>query len=385
MAFLNTTCKSDRNNGILRVPTDFSTITEAIKNAESGNWIILAPGIYYEKNIDINKAVTVSSEWKLTGEESKISETIIDAGDEILFNINADSIEISGLSIINGDHTLNISTNVKIMHNRFKDNLDGMSFESGGGGYVGYNYAENDRDDALDLDIVRNEDNKGSDIIVEHNTFINCNDDGIEIRLFTYPDQNIRYTIRNNIITGSNNAGIQLISYDLFTGKSFYIHNNIISGCKTGLGCMEGSNTSEDMSGASKMDEKVFFYNNTVIGNKMGATGGNNVIALNNVIAANDIGGFKRFGSGSAVLNNLFYQNGVDDFIEMNEAVVMNGNIFSKDPLLNNNSYVPGINSPCIDAGTRRYESNGTVILEIVVDNFTGTAPDIGAVEYDGL
>jgi hypothetical protein len=384
----NIGCRADRLNDekhynrILKVPKDFPTIAEAIRNADNSDLIIIAPGTYLEKNIDINKAVTVSSEWKLTGAESKISETIIDAGDEILFNINADSIEISGLSIINGDHTLNITANVKIMYNRFKDNLDGMSFESGGGGYVGYNYAENDRDDALDLDIVRDEKSEGSDIIVEHNTFINSHDDGIEIRFFSFPDQNIHYTIRGNVIKGSKNAGVQLISYDLFTGKSFNIHNNIISGCKTGLGCMEGSNTSEDLSGASKMDELICFYNNTVTGNKMGATGGNRVIALNNVIANNELGGFKRFGPSSAIINNLFFQNGDDDFIDLNDSVVQNGNVFSHDPLLDNMNYFSGKNSLCVDAGLKTYEINGVVIIEIPPENIIGSAPDIGAVEY---
>jgi hypothetical protein len=378
--------KQDENKeeyeNILKVPSVFPTIAKAVESSGNGDLILVAPGKYIENNIEINKKITISSEWKLTADISHIDETIIDSEDKILFTIVADGVEISGLMLINGNHTLDISSNVTIMHNHFINNLDGMSFESGGGGYVGYNYAINDRDDALDLDIVNDGEESGSDILVEHNTFINCNDDGIEIRLFTYPDQNIRYTIRNNVITGSNNAGIQLISYDLFTGKSFYIHNNIISGCKTGLGCMEGSNTSEDLSGASKMDELVCFYNNTVTGNKMGATGGNRVIAMNNVIANNEIGGFKRFGPSSAILNNLFFHNGDDDFVDLNDKVVKEGNIFSHDPLLDEISFIPASTSPCIDAGLKTYQFNGETLIEIPAESIIGSAPDIGACEY---
>jgi len=379
---LNKTCQNSNQEGIIKVPEEISTIEKAVKAAKAGDRIILSPGTYFEKNIVINKAVTISSEWKLSGDESIIDKTIIDSDDKILFSIEADGVEISGLKIINGDHTLNISANVTIMHNHFIQNHDGVSFESSGGGYVGYNIMENDGDDGIDLDIRSGEDDHGSNILVEHNTIINSNDDGIEIRLFTYPDQNINYIIRENTIIGSKNAGIQLISYDEFTGKVFQIHHNIIRGCKTGLGCMEGSNTREDLSGASKMDELVSFFNNSLIDNQMGATGGNNIIAFNNVVMGNTLGGFKRFGSKSAIINNLFYMNGGEDFIEINESAARSGNIFSTDPLLDKNTFTPAANSPCIDAGKVKYELND-LLPGVPAKYISGTAPDIGAIEFN--
>ncbi|MBT3384958.1 MAG: hypothetical protein HN955_11620 [Prolixibacteraceae bacterium] len=386
-AFISIKCIADEpvleleNRKIIKVPNDFPSIAQAIENAQNGDWIILAPGEYFESEIEINKAITVSSEWKLTKDESKIEQTIIDSEDKILFSIHADGVEISGLKIINGNHTLDVEAKVSIIHNRFKDNLDGMSFESGGGGYVAYNYAENDRDDPLDIDIIKNDEDNGTDILVEHNTFINSNDDGIEIRLFTYPNQNINYTIRENIIIGSKKTGIQLISYDEYTGKVFHIHNNIITGCMVGLGCMDGSGTQEDLTGALKMDELVYLYNNTLVGNKMGATGGKNMVAVNNVVAENELGGFKLFGASSAIVNNLFYQNGGDDFIEINKAAKKSENTFSIDPLLENVSYAPNEKSPCIDAGVAKYVK-GIDVLEIPSEYIFGSAPDIGAVEY---
>ena len=373
----------NRDGRILKVPTEFSTIEMAVKNSENGDWIILAPGKYFEMKIDIEKSVTISSEWKISGDELKIEENIIDSQDSILFNIKADGVEISGLKIINGDHPLNITARATIKNNHFVGNLDAMSFEGSGGGYVGYNTVENDRDDGLDLDIRSGEQNKGSDIIVEYNTIMNSHDDGIEIRLYNYPDQNINYIVRGNRISGSQNAGIQIISYDIFTGKVFQIHHNIISGCKTGLGCMEGSNTREDMTGASKMDELVLFYNNTLVDNQMGATGGNNIIAVNNLVQGNSLGGFKRFSANSVVINNLFYQNGGEDLIAFNESVTKEGNIFSVDPLLDKTSFIPAVNSPCIDAGKTKYELNSESILEVPSEYISGTAPDIGAIELN--
>ncbi len=338
---------------IIRVPSDFKTIAEAVEKAINGDWIIIAPGIYHEREIVINKSVAVSSEWKMTGDEKAIEQTIIDAGNKTLFTITADSVEISGLHIRNGDHTLNILANVVIRNNHFVNNLDAMSFEGPGGGYVGYNVIENDRDDGIDLDIGAEKDNPGSDITIEHNTIVNSHDDGIEIRLFSEPDQNIKYDIHNNIIVGSKNAGIQLISYDVFTGKEFRIHHNIFRGCKTALGCMEGSKTREDLSGATMMDEWVFFFNNTVIGNQMGATGGNQIIAINNVIAGNTQGGFKKFGPKSVIVNNLFYGNGGEDFVEVHESAKKDHNIFSLDPKLDQITFEPAPDSPCLGAGKR--------------------------------
>ena len=371
-------CKNPR---ILKVPAEFPTIAAAVAKSDEGNWIIISPGTYAENEIEINKSITISSEWKLSGDESKIDKTIIDAEDKRLFIIKAHGVEVSGLRIINGDHTLDISAEVTISHNHFVNNLDGMSFESGGGGYAGYNIAENDRDDALDLDITVDEENSGSDILVEYNLFINSHDDGIEIRLFKPKNQNINYIIRKNQIIGSNNAGIQLISYDEFTGKVFDIHHNIFINCKTGLGCMGGAKTREDLTGASKMDERVYFYNNTIIGCNMGATGGNNIQAFNNLVSGNLLGGFKMFGPDCSILNNLFFRNAGNDFTEIDPAVIRSGNIFSQDPLIDENTYLPAENSLCIDAGIISIEIDGMELLRISPEDFTGDAPDLGAIE----
>ncbi|MBG0860021.1 MAG: hypothetical protein IQL11_10985 [Bacteroidales bacterium] len=387
LCFFSTACNlksghiKNEDGQILKVPSDYQTIANAVENSSDGDWIILAPGTYYEMKIDLNKSVAISSEWKISGDVSKIDQTIIDSQDSILFNLMKDGIEISGLRIINGDHPLNITAKATIKYNHFVRTLDAMSFEGSGGGYAGYNTVENDRDDGLDLDIRLGGNNRGSDIVIENNTIINSNDDGMEIRLYDYPNQNIHYTIRENKITGSNNAGIQIISYDIFTGKTFDIHHNIIQNCKVGLGCMEGTNTRENIAGATTMDELICFYNNTLIDNQMGATGGNSLIAVNNIVMGNTLGGFKKFGRNSAAINNLFFSNGGDDFVDFNESVKMEGNIFSSDPYIDNNTFMPSSNSLCIDAGRKKFEQNGKILIEVPEKYISGSVPDIGAVE----
>jgi hypothetical protein len=289
-------------------------------------------------------------------------------------------VEISGLTIVNGDHTLDIHARVSVKYNLMFDNLDAVSMEGGGGGYVGYNLFDNNGDEGIDLDINQN----GSDILIEYNHILYSNDDGIEIRLFDTPNQNIHYEIRYNTIEWSNNAALQIISYDVYTGKEFNIHHNIFKNCKTGLGCMGGANTSEDLSGAPLMDERIYFYNNTMLGNDMGATGGNDIIAINNIVSGNTIGGFKRFGKNSIIANNLFYDNMDHDFIEIDNLAEQYDNMLTEDPLLDEITLMPGNDSPAIDAGLDKLILEEITVIEITSDFYSGPAPDLGAVESMG-
>jgi hypothetical protein len=166
---------------IINVPSDFQTIALAVQNSKAGDTIILSPGTYNEKNIEINNPVTISSEWIITGDEALIDQTIINPTDAILFSVNSDDVEISGLNIMNGDHTLDINARVTVKYNHFDNNIDPVSMETGGGGYVGYNIIENSGDDGIDLDIGISGSYTGSDILIEHNRIVNSADDGIEI------------------------------------------------------------------------------------------------------------------------------------------------------------------------------------------------------------
>jgi hypothetical protein len=375
------TNKTEQGN-TLKVPSEYSTIAAAVEKAQKGDVIIIAPGMYNEKEIELTKAITITSEWKLSGDESIIDKTIIDSEKAKLFLVRKDGVEISGLKIINGDHTIEVVAKTTIIHNHFSGNLDAISMEAGAGGYVAHNIIENDKDDGLDIDIGADSDEAiGSDVIVEYNTIINSHDDGIEIRLFSRPNQNIKYTIRKNTIIGSGNAGIQLISYDLPTGKEFYISKNIFISCKTALGCMEGAQTVENLVGASKMDEPVYFFNNTIVNNRMGATGGNTIYAFNNVVMNNKEGGFKRFGKNSIARNNIFYKNGGPYFIEFSEDAIIEDNLLERDPQINLKNFSLFEGSPAINAGVNKLVVKGKTAINIPAKNIAGLRVDLGAIE----
>jgi hypothetical protein len=366
----------------LKVPSEYTTIAAAVEKAQKGDVIIIAPGIYKEKEIELTKAITITSEWKLSGDESIIDKTIIDAEKAKLFLVRNDGVEISGLKIINGDHTIEVVAKATIIHNHLSGNLDAISMEAGAGGYVGHNIIENDNDDGLDIDIGADSDEAiGSDVIVEYNSIINSHDDGIEIRLFSRPNQNVKYTIRKNTFIGSGNTGIQLISYDLPTGKEFYISENIFKNCKTALGCMEGAQTVENLEGASKMDEPVYFFNNTIVGNRMGATGGNTIYAFNNLLVNNKEGGFKRFGMNSIVRNNIFYNNGGSNLIELSKGAIVKANLLDRNPQINLTNFSLADGSPAINAGVNELVVNGKPAITIPANNIEGSGVDLGAIE----
>jgi hypothetical protein len=108
------------------------------------------------------------------------------------------------------------------------------------------------------------------------------------------------------------------------------------------------------------------------------------MIAINNIMAGNTIGGFKRFGENSAIANNLFYNNEGNDLIEINNSVEPYDNIFTEDPLLDEVTLRPGINSPCIDAGLDKFILDEISVIEISPEEYSGSAPDIGAMESNG-
>lgn len=283
---------------VLHVPSQYPDVAAAVQAAMAGDTIELAKGTYKAQEITIEKAITV------TGQE-----VTIDANGKVLFFIKAMGVTINGLTIINGDHPLEISARAIITNNHFINNRDAISMEGESGGYIADNLIENDRDDGIDCDIGDDAGPlTGSDIVITHNTILNSHDDGIEIRLFSRPNQLIHYDISHNTIQGSRNAGIQLISYDVPTGKIFNIHHNTIRHCKVGLGCMAGGRTDEDLNGAAKMEETVYLYSNTIVDNQLAATGGNHMIVHNNYMPE----GVAHFGPRSQLANNQMPQRILD-------------------------------------------------------------------------
>ena len=147
---------------------------------------------------------------------------------------------IHGFTIRNADDGITATDYFDLIHCRVTETTDGIDYE-GGGGIVRHCLFDRNRDDAIDLD--------GATVaLIEQCELMDNGDDGIEVRLhpFQGPDT-LDIIVRDNLIAGNREDGIQLIGYDVLTARRFRIEGNRITGnAKAGIGMMSGANTRED-------------------------------------------------------------------------------------------------------------------------------------------
>ncbi|MFZ2406469.1 MAG: right-handed parallel beta-helix repeat-containing protein, partial [Methylobacter sp.] len=365
----------------INVPGDQPSIAAAVGAANSGDVIVIAPGTYTEPSVIlIDKPLTITSQWHETGDEQFINRTVLDGVNkshslfETVDNFGV-NVEISGLTFTRFAKPVVINDSAVIRQNFFTDNgSDAVSFEGTGYGYAGFNTIEDSGDDGIDVDA------KEGTLTIEFNKIRNNGDDGVEVRLMTGSQPNMRYSIHDNIFSGNNEDGLQLIDYSGDSGRVFDIYNNVFdSNAMAGLGCMPGGNTTENFGGAGIV-ERVNFHNNTVLNNAVGVTGGDNFIALNNIVANNTTAGVKRLRADSVLAHSIFFNNGP----HISDAITDTGNIFDVDPLYDPVTYRLLTGSPSIDSGVATFTWNGLTVLNLGSANFLGTAPDLGAKEFGG-
>jgi hypothetical protein len=387
----------------LIVPIEYSTIQAAINSASPGDTIVVQSGTYYE-NVSIDKHITLTAA-SYDPDDPTQNTTIIDGGtSNLLATIDifpgiSPMPTIRGFVIMNGSDGISAHSESVIENNYFVAGGDQVDYETGSGGINRYNVYFASGDDGIDLDSMNRP------LTIENNRFMYNGDDGIEIRLYdnNAPSEVITFTIQNNEIIGSGEDGIQLIDYtqSLDTNRRYVINNNLIANCDyAGIGLMPDQNSVEDYSGADII-EAVRVYNNTLYGNDYGISGGDNLVAFNNVIANSITMGAWRVqgpeGANSVVAYTLFYNNGVD----ADQSSLGAGNVFGQEPGFLN---LPGTgpdgmwgtvdddfsglillsDSPAIDAGTAQYLANsGEAIPPDPITGFHGTAPDLGWQEFD--
>jgi len=358
------------------VPTEIQTLKQAIEEAGPGDTILLEPGVY-EENVYVSKPLHVTSRFLMTGLETYVYETIVDGRGKTVFTIEGPlegAVTLTGLTIRNGDDGIMASAVVNLFHNLVTRCEDGIDYETGGGGILRENVFRENEDDGIDLDGTLHY------VVIENNKIFDNEDDGIEIRLHSYQGDSSFCRISGNQIYRNQEDGIQFIDYPDLTPRVYVLERNVIFDNEmAGIGCMDQGDTREDYRGAP-IPEPIYLFNNTIAGNEYGITGGANLISVNNLILHSRTTGAYNNSGNSIHSFCLFHGNETD--LDNGQAD-MNSCLF-QDPLLTQ-SYYPLEGSPCIDGGTTLFISGSDTIVLIPETEFTGSNPEIGAIEYTRL
>ncbi len=360
-------------SGTLRVPEDYATIQDAVNAAGNGDTILVGPGTYAGGILISGKSVTLTSHYQTAGDPSLVNQTIISGGaPAVNVAASAPNTIVEGFHFVGGNKSVQFFGNGgQALDNFFDDTgSDAVSFENVGGVARG-NHFFSPGDDGVDVDAAT------GNIVIEDNIFEFAGDDGIEIRNQNYTGPHVTHTIRNNTITGSREDGIQIIDYSALSNRSFVIERNLIrASTDAGLGLMDNGETVEDFRAAS-IPERVHVFNNTFDGNTYGITGGDNLVAVNNIVSNSAVLGLKNIDASSVVSNTLFFGNGTDYVgSNVNEATSVRA-----DPLYTSAfSLKPG--SPAIDAGAVSFVYNSELVLTIPPSDYNGPTADLGWREF---
>ncbi|MDP8240673.1 MAG: T9SS type A sorting domain-containing protein [Candidatus Hatepunaea meridiana] len=405
-------------NRILRVPSDYETIQDAIDEAEDGETVLVFPGTYVE-NIDfIGKDIVVGSLFLTTENDAYIDSTVIDgdsSGTVVTFeNEESENAELVGFIIRNGRGDLAggiliSSANPKLQHLTIHDNYS----RSGAGGIT----CRMGSNSIMDNITVRNN-NNGEGMASGLSSWSDCNlivtnSRFIENGTNEYSGSAIRcsrgeITLKNVVVSGTGSEDVPAefgggihISRSVANLDSVYISN-----CYASMGgglCIENSEV--DMN-------YVLVYNNHGIeeGGGLWLHGStliaNNLTVVNNSALDGDAGGMYSAGNVTLV-NSIFFGNEGDDgddircrglsmmiaFSNIAEEgidarhednfVWGNGNI-NENPLFVNSDegdFHLTANSPCIDAGTAFFVWEEDTLINLSEDEYQGFAPDMGAFE----
>jgi hypothetical protein len=377
---------------IIHIPDNYGTIQEGINASTEDDTVLIAQGIYIHDNLLVNKRLVIASNYIESNDSADIDSTTIKASpiagrEWFLINSAATGTKIIGLKIEgNSEHSMAVlNTYTGIIHCKFIGGNDQLSFEGSldlyAGGYVGYCYFEGAGDDGIDCDDTGN-------WIIEHNTIINSHEDGIEVRLQPKSGPLTSHIFRYNSIINPGQSGIQIINYPEDSFRELQIYGNIFKNCQgSGVSCMYNTQTDENYQG-SDMEEKAIIYNNTFDNCNYGLTEAPELIILNNIFANCNTKGIARGNyvtddNDNSIMEYCdFYNNPTNYDADINRGT----NIFYFDPEFEDTTtYDLSASSEAIDAGTATYSWQGQSVLNISDSDYIGSAPDLGATEYDSI
>jgi hypothetical protein len=356
----------------------YSSIQTAIDAATTGDTILVAPGTYVGA-LTLNKAVHLQATTFDQADPRRNSVIIDGNGASAVITIPSGLTappRLTGLVVRNGSSD-GISPRSPFTAEAcyFTGAGDLIDYERGSGGLLRGNVFEAAGDDAIDLD------HPNVDLLIEANRISSSRQDGIEIRL--QDDALARQattTIRENEIRGNGQDGIQLIDYATDTNRRFVIERNLFTGNRSAaIGLMDNEQTSEDLRAAS-IREPIDVVNNTIVNNNAGISGGDNLVAVNNVITGSTLFGLKDVDGASRASHNLLFGNH-PDLTGTNNVDAATTRY--ADPLLTSDFRLqPG--SPAIDAGTADLSWNGRTVVSLSSADYSGLAPDLGWYESAG-
>lgn len=371
------TVGSTAPNTIL-VPQDHTTIQAAVDAAQDGDLVLVSPGTYVE-DIHVAKTITLASTYYTTGDPALIDQTVIAATSGLIETVTFSSgagieARIVGFTVRDGKDGVKIRGIASVIDNRLVDlATDAVDFSADAAGMVLNNVMENNGDDGVDID--------QASVLIQGNEARFNGGDGVEIRTTDTANPFRTIIIRGNQFTNNIQDGIQLIDDDTIadTNALLVIDRNLIVGnLQAGIGLMDGGTTSEDYRAASLV-ERIHVFNNTFVGNNHGLTGGDNLVALNNIFIDHPNIAVKGVDGNSIVAHNLFWNNGTDT----SGSNVDVATTVTADPQLDN-TYRPLPGSPVIDAGTVQFSlPSGEVVLDLTPFQYSGAAPDFGGIESD--
>ena len=363
------------SNGTRRVPQDYATIQAAINAAQDGNTVLVAPGTYPGGLSVSGKTISIVSYFHTTGDTAYINNTIISGGSPgIQVSASAPNVLIKGFHFVSGTpagYQLIFRGAGGQANNNIFDSSggDALSFESVGG-TARNNTCFAPGDDCIDID------DPTTDVVIEGNYIDTPGNDGLELRNYDYDGPLVTVTIRGNTFIGAKGDGVQLIDYPANSKRKFVIERNLFrNNQQVGLGLMDNGETNEDYRAAS-MPERIEVFNNTFHANRYAITGGDNLIAVNNIVSGSTVQGFKNINGSSIVSHTLFWNN----LSNQAGSNMTAATTYAGDPLYTA-SFGLGAGSPAIDAGTASFSHNSQTVLTIPPSEFAGSAPDLGQSE----